>query len=180
VGTPARREQLNGKRIAELTPQLQSGGIMVGSSWRVNLGLFAAVTVIASGCASMRPYDPGPGNRVAAIVPQDTYLSGESVNVTISNLSEVTLYYPDGFCKTALQRRTGEDWMTIPNPSSGCPVTVGFLDPGQSVVHQYHVPKGLAAGIYRLTIPMPVPEEATAPEPELLSPTFRVASAQGR
>ena len=150
------------------------------SSGLVNLGLLAAVTVIASGCASLRPFDPGPGKRVAAIVPHDTYVSGEFVNVTISNLSEVTLYYPDGFCKTALQKRNGEDWMTIPNPSSGCPVTVGFLDPGQTVVHQYPVPKGLAAGIYRLTIPMPVPEEATAPEPELLTPTFRVASSQGR
>jgi len=50
----------------------------------------------------MRVYDPGPGKRVAASVAQDTYLSGESVNVTISNLSDVTLLYPDGFCKTAL------------------------------------------------------------------------------
>jgi hypothetical protein len=146
----------------------------------VNLGFFAAVTLAASGCASMRPYDPGPGKRVSAIVPQDTYLSGESVNVTISNLSDVTLFYPDGFCKTQLQRRDGKGWMTVSNPSTGCPIALGFLDPGQTVVHQYRLPNGVAFGTYRLTIPMPLPEEATAAEPELLTPTFKVASASAR
>ena len=74
---------------------------------RANLGSVSAITLLISGCLTIRPYDPGPGKRVAAIVIQDTYLSGEAVNVTISNLSDVTLYYPDGFCKTALQRRDG-------------------------------------------------------------------------
>ena len=144
---------------------------------RANLGFLAGVTLITSGCLTIRPYDPGSGKRVAAMVAQDTYLSGESVNVTISNLSDVMLFYPDGFCKTALQRRDGKEWMTVPNPSTRCPVTLGFLDPGQTVVHQYHLPKGVAVGTYRLTIPMPVPEMATAPEPQLLTPTFRVASS---
>lgn len=143
-----------------------------------NLGFFAAIMLIISGCATIRPYDPGPGKRVEAIVPQDTYLSGESVNVTISNLSDVTLYYPDGFCKTALQRRNGKEWVTLPNSATRCPITLGFLDPGQTVVHQYRLPKGVAVGTYRLTIPMPVPEVAAAPEPELLTPTFKVASSQ--
>lgn len=147
---------------------------------RANLGMIAVMILIASGCASMRPFDPGPGKRVAAIVPHETYLSGESVNVTISNLSEVTLYYPDGFCKTALQKRNGEDWMTVQDPSSGCPVALGFLEPGQTVVHQFRLPKGVAGGTYRFTIPMPVPEEATAPEPELLTPTFKVASSSAQ
>lgn len=147
---------------------------------RANLGFFAAVTLMTSGCLTLRPYDPGPGKRVAARVPQDTYLSDEFVNVTVSNLSDVTLYYPYGFCNTALQRRDGKEWMTLPNPSTRCPVTLGFLDPGQSVVHQYRLPKGIAVGTYRLTIPMPVLEEATAPEPELLTPTFKVASSSAQ
>jgi hypothetical protein len=153
---------------------------MLRTLGRVNLGFLAVVALVGSGCVTVRPYDPGPGKRVAAIVVQDTYLSGESVNVTISNLSDVTLFYPDGFCKTALQRRNGKEWMTIPAPSIGCPVTLGFLDPGQTVVHQYHLPKGVAVGTYRLTIPMPVPEAATASEPELLTPTFKVASSSAQ
>ena len=147
---------------------------------RANLGRLAAVTIILSGCASLRPYDPGPGKRVAAIVTQDTYVSGESVNVTISNLSDVTLYYPDGFCKTALQKRDGKGWLTLTVLPSACPVTLGFLDPGQTIVHQYRLPQGVAVGTYRLTIPMPMPEEATGPEPELLTPAFRVASSSAQ
>jgi hypothetical protein len=147
---------------------------------RANLGVFAAITLTVSGCASMRPYDPGPGRRVAASVPQDAYLSGESVNVTISNLSDVTLYYPDGFCKTQLQRKDRGGWLTVPDPSAGCSITLGFLEPGQTVVHQYLLPKSVAGGTYRLTLPMPVPEEADSPEPGLLTPAFIVQTASSQ
>ena len=139
-----------------------------------NLGFFAAFTLIASGCISLRPYDPGPGRRVAALIVQDAYRSGEPINVTISNLSDVTLLYPDGFCKTKLQKRDGTLWRAVSEPSVGCPIELGFLDPGQTVVHQFRLPKGVAGGTYRFAIPMPTPEEATAPEPELLTPAFSV------
>ena len=143
---------------------------------RVNLGFFAVCALIASGCVTMRPYDPGPGKRVAAAFVQDTYLSGQSVNVTISNLSDVTLYYPDGFCKTVLQRKDGTAWKTVLGPATGCSVALGFLDPGQTVVHQYRLPKEITGGIYRLAMPMPMPEpdEDTTAESELQTPTFKV------
>jgi hypothetical protein len=144
-----------------------------------NLGLFAASTLIVTGCASMRPYDPGPGKRVAASVAQDSYLSGESVNVTIANLSDVTLFYPGSFCKTALQRRVGATWTTLSEPSTGCPTELGFLEPGQAVVHQFRLPKGVPVGMYRFTIAMPVPDELV-PEPVLLTPAFKVESAQAQ
>jgi hypothetical protein len=153
---------------------------MRGTLGRPNLGFFVALTLIASGCISLRPYDPGPGKRVAALIVQDTYLSGEPVNVTISNLSDVTLYYPDGFCKTALQRREDTGWMTVSDPAAGCPIELGFLEPGQTVVHQFRLPKGVAVGTYRLTIPMPVPDETAPPEPGLLTPAFRVQSASAQ
>ena len=147
---------------------------MRGTLGHANLGFLAAFTLIASGCISLRPYDPGPGRRVAAIVPQDTYLSGQPVNVTISNLSDVTLFYPDGFCRTKLQKRDGGLWRPISDPSVGCPVERGFLEPGQTVVHEFRLPKGVGGGIYRFAIPMPTLEEATVPEPELLTPAFSV------
>src|SRR5712671_520388 len=152
---------------------------MRGTLGRVNLGFFAAFALIASGCVTMRPYDPGPGKRVAAGFVQDTYLSGQSVNVTISNLSDVTLYYPDRFCKTVLQKMDGSEWKTVSGPPAGCSVALGFLDPGQTVVHQYRLPQGAAVGTYRLTMPMPVPEpeEDISPKPELQSPTFKVETS---
>ena len=142
-----------------------------------NLGLFVVLTLTATGCLTIRVYDPGPGRRVAASVAQDTFVSGESVNVTISNLSDVTLVYPDGFCKTKLQKRDGTLWRAVSDPAAGCPIELGFLEPGQTVVHPYRLPKGVAVGTYRLVIPMPVPEEATGPEPELLTPTFKVQNS---
>lgn len=138
-----------------------------------NLG-FAAITLVASGCISLRPYDPGPGKRVAADVVQETYLSGQAVNVTIANLSEVTLYYPDGFCKTELQRKVGSTWSTISQLSVRCSTTLAFLDPGQTIVHQFRIPKGVAVGTYRLALPMPLAEDVTAPEPALQTPAFTV------
>ena len=149
---------------------------MRGTLGRQNLGFFAAFTLIASGCVTMRPYDPGPGKRVAADVVQDTYRSGESVNVTISNLSDVSLVYPDGFCQTELQRRDGATWKTVSDPSAGCSVALGFLDPGQTIVRQYRLPKGVAVGTYRLTMPMPVPEEDAEPDQELQTPAFKVSA----
>ena len=152
---------------------------MRGTLGRGNLGFFAAVTLVASGCLTIRPYDPGPGKRVVASVVQDTYLSGESINVTISNLSDVTLFYRDGFCKPELQRRDGLAWKTVSENSAACAGAPGFLDPGQTVVHQYRLPKGVAVGTYRLTMPMPAPEEEeAAPQPELQTPVFKVQASE--
>ncbi|MFL5527870.1 MAG: hypothetical protein ACJ791_00765 [Gemmatimonadaceae bacterium] len=147
---------------------------MRGTLARTNLSFLAAVTLIASGCASLRPYDPGPGMRVAASVVHDTYVSGAPVNVTIANLSEVTLFYPDGFCKTRLQKKDRGGWLTVSDPSKPCPVELGFLEPGQAVVHQFRLPEGVPDGIYRFALPMPVPDEAAKPEPELITPIFKV------
>jgi hypothetical protein len=127
----------------------------------------------------MRPYDPGPGKRIAASVPQDTYLSGESINVTISNLSDVTLFYPGGLCKTELQRKDGLSWKTVSGHSVGCSKRPGFLDPGQSVVLAYQLPKEVGVGTYRLTMPTPAPEdEEAAPQPEVRTPMFKVAASE--
>jgi hypothetical protein len=149
---------------------------MRGMMGRANLGVFAAVTLIASGCVSLRPYDPGPGKRVAASFVQDSYASGETVNVTIANLSEVTLFYPDGFCKSQLQKKDRGGWLTVSARPKSCPAEQGFLDPGQAVVHQFQLPPGVSGGTYRFALPMPAPYEAVAPEADLITPSFRVES----
>ena len=144
---------------------------------RQNLGLVAAFILVLSGCVSLRPYDPGPGKRVAAAFVQDSYLSGQAVNVTISNLSEVTLFYPGGFCKAALQRREGTTWKTVLPAPTGCAIASAFLDPGQTIVHQYRLPKDVALGTYRLTMPMPVADEDVASQAEFQTPAFQVYRA---
>jgi hypothetical protein len=147
---------------------------------RANLGFFAVIALVISGCASLRPYDPGPGKRVAVAFAQDAYVSGQTVNVTIANLSEVTLFYPGGFCKTELQKKNGSSWLTVTDHAIACPIERDFLEPGQTVVHQFRLPAEVADGTYRLTMPMPttLPEETAfttpAPEPALLTPAFKV------
>ena len=150
---------------------------MTGTLGRLNLGFFSAFALIATGCLSLGPYDPGPGKRVAATVVQDTYVSGGPVNVTIANLSEVMLFYPDGFCKTELQRKDGKAWIPVAPIARKCPAELGFLDPEQAVVHQFRIPLGIAAGTYRFALPMPRPDETKPAEPELVTPAFEVESA---
>lgn len=142
---------------------------------RANLGVLMLVTIGMSACASLRPYDPGPGKRVAAFFPKETYKLGEPVNVTIANLSEVALFYPNNFCKAKLQKQSGASWTTVSEPKDGCPVALGFLDPGQTVVHKFELPQDLGGGIFRFAMPMPVPDDsAQTKEPEFVTPTFRV------
>ena len=141
---------------------------------RVNLATYMVVAVIVSACASLRPYDPGPGKRVAAFFPKDIYRLGEPVNITIANLSEVSLFYPNNFCAAKLQKMSGASWTTVSEPKGGCPVALGFLDPGQTVVHSFQLPQTVGSGVYRFAMPMPVPDDSAAKEPEFVTPAFKV------
>lgn len=147
---------------------------MRGMLGRTNLGFLIVLTTIASACASLRPYDPGPGKRVAAFFPKDVYRLGEPVNVTIANLSDISLFYPNNFCKAKLQKMSGSSWKTVSEPKDGCPVALGFLDPGQAVVHSFQLPQGVGDGTYRFAMPMPVPDDSAAVEPEFVTPAFKV------
>lgn len=137
-------------------------------------GFLMAVIVVVSACASLRPYDPGPGKRVAAFFPKDIYRLGEPVNITIANLSDISLFYPNNFCKAKLQKMSGASWTTVSEPKDGCPIALGFLDPGQTVVHSFRLPQDVGGGMYRFAMPMPVPDDSAAAEPEFVTPMFRV------
>jgi hypothetical protein len=167
---------------------------MRGTLGRANLGFVTAIASIATGCVTLRPYDPGPGKRVMVSVPQSTYVSGGAVNLTISNLSEVSLAYPDRFCTTALQKKSGDAWITVSPPPTRCASSRDFLDPGQTIVYRFALPKDVGEGMYRLTLPMPTPVpdnlltdyDAIADDPvvaekqELLTPAFKVESGSTR
>src|SRR6476646_10422785 len=142
---PARRVQRTAILLLRYVGESKIGGVMGRTLGRASLGVFAAFTLIASGCASLRPYDPGPGRRAAAGVVRDSYLPGEPVNVTIANLSEVMLFYPDGFCKTELQKKERGGWLTVSDAAKTCSAEAGMLDPTQTVVHQFRLPSGLAS-----------------------------------
>jgi hypothetical protein len=144
--------------------------------WSASMSVVLSALIVAgSACAGSRLIDPGPGKRVEATLTQDAYLSGGLVDITIKNLSDVPLQYPLGFCKIELEREENSAWLTVLIPD-GCPLALAFLGPGQAVGQAYRLPTGIPSGTYRLSMPMPVPKSATAPEPRLTTPSFRVGS----
>ena len=153
---------------------------MRGMLGRVNLGFFVVVAFITSGCMSLRPYDPGPGKRVAAFFPKESYRIGEPVNITIANMSEISLFYPNNFCKAKLQKMTGTSWLTVSEPKRGCPIALGFLDPGQTVVHAFELPHDVGSGTFRFAMPAPLPDDSAAVEAEFVTPAFRVTESPDR
>ena len=138
--------------------------------------LLATLMLAAFGCGGSLATDPGPGKRVDVTVAKDAYISGDTVIAIVKNVSDVTLTYPYGFCKTALQRQLGGEWTTASPPSDGCPLALGLLGPGASVPQAYLLPSDVSPGLYRLTMPSPVPKDAQTPEPDLTTPPFSINS----
>jgi hypothetical protein len=126
-----------------------------------------------AGCSGGLVTDPG--KRVDVTLPKDAYVAGDTVVATIRNVSDVTLTYPYGFCKTTLQRQQqGGQWTTVSAPPGGCPFAVGILEPGGTVPHRYVLAVDVKPGVYRLTMPSPVPKGTTVPEPDVTTPPFSV------
>lgn len=139
------------------------------------LGYLSLAVVMGSACGGTGVLDPGPGKRVEAQVAQEIYYSGQDVVVTIRNVSGITLDYNYGFCPAKLQRLEPDDaWTDVGAPPDGCPLALGILGPGQSVPFQFHLTDAITIGQYRFALPMPHLRDATAPEPDLLTPPFVV------
>ena len=129
---------------------------------------------IVSACARNGLIDPGPGKRVEIFIAQDKYFAGDRVLFTVKNMSSLRLTYPYQFCKMELQEQQASGWVTVLVPD-GCPLAIAFLDGGTSVSQEYRLPFDLPQNTYRISMPMPIPEGATAPIRRLTTPPFLVA-----
>jgi hypothetical protein len=138
--------------------------------------LFVLMPILFAGCAGTGLSDPGPGKRVDVTVSKSGYASGETVDVTVKNVSNLTLTYPLVFCKTELQREVSSTWTTVQVPSDGCRLALAILEARQSTINKYVLPTSLPSGIYRLAMPTPTPENAKTAEPPLTTPSFSVNS----
>ncbi|MDQ2890869.1 MAG: hypothetical protein M3R65_10030 [Gemmatimonadota bacterium] len=141
---------------------------------RSSAGMLAVLLLSGAACSGSLMTDPA--TRVDVSIARNAYTSGDTVIAVVRNLGAVTLTYPYGFCKTALQREQGGIWSTVLLPPDGCPLALGILAPGASVPLQYVLPSNVPGGLYRLTMPAPVPKDAAAPEPDLATPPFTVNS----
>ena len=138
-------------------------------------GILTAIVLGGSGCSATAVTDPGPGKRVETSLARDVYLPGDLVSVSVRNTTGLTLSYPLAFCKIELERQENAEWVTVASPE-GCRLALAFMAPQRTVVQDYRLPAGLAAGTYRLTMASPTPERATTPEPRLTTPAFEVGS----
>ncbi len=134
-------------------------------------------TSLLAGAGCSGSFVTEPGKRVDVTLAKDAYASGDTVIATIRNVSDVTLTYPYGFCKTALQRQQqGGQWTTVSVPPGGCPFALGILGPGESVPQRYVLAGAIQPGVYRLAMPSPVPKGTTAASPDVTTPPFSVNS----
>lgn len=141
------------------------------------IGVCASVitaSFVTLACARNGLIDPGPGKRVEVFIAQDKYFAGDRVLFTVKNVSRLNLTYPYQFCKMELQEQQGSDWVTVLVPD-GCPLAIAFLDAGNSVSQEYVLPVNLPQNTYRISMPMPIPNGASASEVRLTTPPFLVA-----
>jgi hypothetical protein len=134
-----------------------------------------ALLLLATGCSTNRLTDPGPGKRVEATLREATYVAGQSIDIRIKNLSDLTLQYPYAFCKIELERQENAGWVTVASPD-GCTYVLGYLGAGQIVAQAYRLPPVVPAGTYRLTMAMPWLAGETVEEPRLTSPSFQITA----
>ena len=134
--------------------------------------LLCVLTLTAMACGSATINDPGPAGRVQVKLNRPGYATGDTIELTVTNVSQIELVYPVGFCRTLLQREQGDAWSTVNSPAEGCPLALSLLGAGQSTLHLYVVPRDLPTGYYRLVMPLPIPRDAPAPDTSLVSPTF--------
>jgi hypothetical protein len=105
---------------------------------------------------------------------QASFLAGQTVTVSVKNLSDLTLSYPYHFCKTELQRQDSADWVTVFAPE-GCVFVIQYLGGRQVVVQDFSLPASLQPGTYRLSMPLPIAKGETDGD-RFYSPTFMVGA----
>ena len=136
---------------------------------------FSGLALIA--CAGSMT-DPGPGKRVQLAIARQSYQPGDTVSITVTNVSDVQLTYPGDYCPKELQRSEGGTWthVSLPDSAQGCPLSVGTLGPHAQQSVSVPLPSELTTDTYRIALPAPT-VDITNPnlaEPPLLTPEFTV------
>jgi hypothetical protein len=117
--------------------------------------LFGALGIVS--CASATT-DPGPGKRVELEISKSAYLSGDSVTISVINVSDLQLMYPGGFCPQRLQRDAGGTWIdvSLANPTQGCPLFIATMAPRERQTVYVRLPVELESDVYRVVLPSPM------------------------
>jgi hypothetical protein len=104
------------------------------------------------------------------------YAAGDAVEVTITNVSDVTIV--GNPCPWELQRRTAGGWETAAG-NSLCVGVMEYLEPGESLTTQVLIPNGIEDGSYRVHFPAVAPEgDESVPDALQSSDPFTVRAPQ--
>ncbi len=137
--------------------------------------LLAILMLAGTACAGTNVSDPGAGNNVQVTLAKDAYLSGETVNLVLKNVSNASVEYAGSLCRRVLQRQQQNGaWSTVEGPSKICTLELRYLGVGKSVPLPYGLPQDLPTGLYRIQMPSPTPENAQPPEPDVTTQPFSV------
>lgn len=125
--------------------------------------LCSASLVLAATACDGSLTDPGAGHRVKATIAKTDYYTGDTIRVDVTNLSDIELTYPGGFCPPVLQEFRRGEWVSFPN-AGACPLSLGLLGAHGNVTFEMPVPDGLQ-GHYRLLLPAPIPMDGPSEAP---------------
>jgi hypothetical protein len=105
--------------------------------------------------------DPGPTHRTQLTVSRAGYVAGDTVSVSVRNVSGRPLGY--NFCGRLLlqvQQDIGQ-WVSVDQPSGvpGCRDILLVLGVDQTTHITYVLPVWLSSGSYRLVLPEPIPTD---------------------
>ena len=123
--------------------------------------LFAALAFTAASCSS--PTDSGVGHRVRLTIAKSNYVTGETIHVDVTNVSDDPLTFPGGFCPTVLQEFRDVAWTSIPS-GRFCAYFLQILGSHAHAPFEMTVPEGLQ-GHFRLLLPAPAPVDGQTEAP---------------
>jgi hypothetical protein len=118
--------------------------------------------------------DPGPGKRARVTLDDYRYFHGQTVLVTVTNLTDLELVAPGDFCPVTLQRLAAGAWHDYGDrpPCSKLHATVIGSHAHSTI--PFVLDADLPAGAYRLVLPEPAPRRTANAGGHLVSAEFTV------
>lgn len=110
------------------------------------LATLAALALAACGSSTLSSL------RLDITADKPQYTAGSPVMLTIRNLGDQPVLY--SFCAAEIQRRTATGWVSAGAQFVSCMPPVQSIAPGASATEPVELPPNLAAGTYRVYLPL--------------------------
>ena len=105
---------------------------------------------------------------------REAYVRGDSVRVTLENLSGAPLYGSVPSC-VGFETRTVSGWEPVPSWPEACRLLLFVLEPDTTVTAAFAVPEGVPAGTYRFTKSLSTTDAVAPDDVMLATPPFTIS-----